>query len=292
MSVMRDPLATPSRLLGLLKYVAHRNGRTERKDVLRAILSPASLGKDEQADSAKFVATAIEECVAANLLISENDEFMLNPRLRWGVKDPDRFVRQLPITMADFLFSEGHSGNHDLGRMIGWYLAQDPLDPPENGKAIDRAITDQGVNDLLDMNTERLNQFDDWICYLGFAWRSGSQLIPDPTAHLRLRLESLFGEMNEMPLRQFMNNTASAVPVLDGGHLRVLVEPHGKVPQTQPGHVSPAMSLSLLRLRDEGDIQLETGADDAQMMVLSEGRSAHRFSTIKKGSRETWKDGR
>lgn len=285
MSVMRDPLATPSRLLGLLKYVVNRGGRADRKDVLRAILAPASLGDQEHHDGAKFVATALEECLAAGLLLADGDEFVLPPRHEWGIQNPARFIARLPVTMVDHLFAEGNNGNEDLGRVIAWYLAQDPLDPPADGRAIDRAITDQGVNDLLDVNTERLNQFDDWICYLGLAWRSGTQLIPDPTGQLRLRLEALFEGKREMSLRHFMTNAADAVPVLDGGRLRAMVEPHGKVPQSERDHVSPATSLALLRLRDEGEIELSAGADDAQMMVLSEGRTAHRFSTIKRGPR-------
>jgi hypothetical protein len=160
-------------------------------------------------------------------------------------------------------------------------LTQDPLNPPGNSKAINRAISDQGVSDLLDMNAERLNQFDDWAPYLGFAWRYKDQLVPDPTAHLRLRLDRLFGGKTELPLRQFIANVAEAVPVLDRGHLRAIVEPHGNVPRTDRDHLSPALSLALLRLRDEGAIELHKRADDAGMMVLSEGREAHRFSTIK-----------
>ena len=59
MSVMRDPLATPSRLLGVMKYVANRDGRAERKDVLRSMLAPASLGDQEHPDSAKFAVITV-----------------------------------------------------------------------------------------------------------------------------------------------------------------------------------------------------------------------------------------
>src|SRR5262249_16797914 len=110
--------------------------------------------------------------------------------------------RSLPLLLSDLFFGPEREENHDLGLVIAWYLTLDADDAPGTWDTVDLALREQvGGTRFGVTNPSPYGMFEDWACYLGFAWKHAAKvrdgscdaMTPDPTAQLRWRLPVLFG---------------------------------------------------------------------------------------------------
>ena len=278
MSVVTEAYAVPSRLIGVYRYFASRRGRSESVESVVNLLSPDSLratGKDTDSEGGgrDMVRNTVREAVAMGLLAELDGEVALSPPLIDGLKDP-LAEAALPKTLADLFFRPERDSNHDLGRQTAWYLAQDAYAAPGTWPEVEKAVSEHFGEDRIGLtNNARYGNFEDWVCYLGFAWthvRGGKDVLtPDPTAQLRLRFSELFpGNMKTRhTLPDVMSRLARDCPVFEGGFLRDEIE---RLLPREAGHLSSTTALGLLRLRDEGLIEL-TQESDAATMLLPDG---------------------
>jgi hypothetical protein len=288
MSVITEAYAVPSRLLGVYRYFVSRKGRSELEDTVINLLAPESLrstGKDSDTEGGgrDMVRKTIREAVAMGLLTEQDGNVGLSRFLLDGVKDPVAAEGALPKTLADLFFRSDCDSNHDLGRQTAWYLAQDVFDAPGNWKEVEDAVSKQFPEGRLGLtNSTPYGNFEDWVCFLGFAWthvRGGKDVLtPDPTAHLRLRFNELFpGNVNtHHSLPDVVNRLARICPVFEGGFLRNEIE---RVLPREAGYLSSTTALGLLRLRDEGLIGLAQESD-AATMLLPDGDSEEPVSHV------------
>ena len=110
------------------------------------------------------------------------------------------------------------------------------------------------------MNAERWVGFQRWACGLGFAWKTSTGLtVPDPTATLRDVIPEVFADDRRLPAGDFLKAIAKAVPVLDGGTYRKLVQDNLAEDQSlgPPRQLSQALTDALRRLERASEITIE-----------------------------------
>lgn len=288
MSVITEAYAVPSRLIGVYRYFVARKGRAEAIESVVNLLAPESLrvtGKetDSEGGGRDMVRNTVREAVAMGLLAELEGGVGLNPALLDGVKEPGAAEAALPKTLADLFFRPDCESNHDLGRQTAWYLAQDVCAAPGTWPEVEKAVSEQFGEDRIGLtNNARYGNFEDWVYFLGFAWthvRGGKDVLtPDPTAHLRLRLPELFpGKVNTRhALPDVMSRLSRICPVFEGGFLRDEIE---RLFPREPSHLSSTTALGLLRLRDEGLIDL-TQESDAATLLLPDGDRVEPISHV------------
>lgn len=292
MSVYSVATASPSRVLGVLRFVLASQGQCTTRASIEAMMTPpgwntdrseASAGDQEPGTGRGLLQPAYKESVRLGL-IEEKEKLV---RLGEGVNQKlisDR--RWWPLALFE-LIAQPQNENQDICRAFAWFLAQDVASVPATWAAM------QTKNEILsalgNMNSASFGQTQHWAAYLGFGWRCGrekrSLFVFDPTAHLKLRLSYEFGsKRREFSATEFLKDLARWCPVLDdGGYRRELETEHVLAPLAQ-GQVASPLSQALLRLREEGWIEM-SHASDAKAVLLHAGDEQERVSQI------AWKAG-
>jgi len=121
-------------------------------------------------------------------LLTENDgEYQLSSDLPKAARTQASAEEVLPVTLAALFLDQDRVTNHDLGLAIAWYLCQDAYGAPHNWNTIDAALREQVGGDRFGItNSTPYGMFEDWVCYLGFAWthalKDKTVLTPDMRA--------------------------------------------------------------------------------------------------------------
>lgn len=277
MSVLKTALANPSRMQGIFRYLLHAKGQREKREVLERILSPDKLVEDKTSPRPMFRA-ALNESLKCRLLIEEEEglDIAINPDLPEEVRNPQLGTQLLPNTLADLFFASDNEDEKDFAIDCAWYLAQDLYDAPGTWEEVEHRVNQQGVGDLLKLSNDRLfDQLGDWMCYMGLAWshalKEGKNLkkilVPDPTVYIRRNLNRLFkGQIgNKILLNEFINRLAIKCPIFETGSFRETIE--ANIGRRKPKYLSTSTAFALLRLQDEGYIQLRRESD-ADLMLL------------------------
>jgi hypothetical protein len=217
----------------------------------------------------------IQECVTLGLFVEADEAIGINPELPPEARTPGQAENVLPVTLSNLFFDPAREANHDLGQAIAWYLSQDVCAAPYNWGTVGVELRTQVAGDQFGITSDpRYGMFEDWVCYLGFAWTHAIKdkrwLTPDPTEHLRRRLPELFRDKPNQPLSivEVTRRLSALCPVFEDGFLRAKVEPLLK--SRDPNHLSAATAHAWLRLRDEGHVRL-TKESDANVLVMPDG---------------------
>lgn len=261
--------------------------RQENRGKLTRLLSPDKLseGKNKSAEHPMFDA-ALRESIKCGLLIEENEEIAINGHLPEASRHPQTGDKLLPDTLVQLFFASDNEDEEDLGRLIGWYLAQDIYDAPGTWQEIEQRVATQGVAESLDLkisSNSLSGQVEDWMCYLGFAWShalgGNKRIVAEPTAYLRRNLKEFFqGEVQaKLSIAEFVNRLAKKCPVFETGKFREQVE--GKIGFRLPNHLSTSTAFALFRLQDDGCIQL-VKESDADLFILPSVDKEAGFSHI------------
>jgi hypothetical protein len=136
-----------------------------------------------------------------------------------------------------------------------------------------------GNDSVFGQNDTRWNGLRKWAPFLGFGRvgnTQGSPLIIDPTDALRNALPIIFGNRLTLSADEFLFATAEAVPVLDHGIYRKMVEgklrenegPDGWLSPPQ-GQLSTSLSRALLRLISDGTLKVENRSDAPERARLT-----------------------
>lgn len=277
MSVLKEPLATPSRVRGIFRYLLQTKGQSQKREVLERILSPDELVKNAPSPRPmlrKTINEILEKDNEPGLLIEDKDkdEIAISPSLPEEARNPELGDRLLPNTLAYLFFASDNSDEEDFGLVCAWYLAQDIYDAPGTWEAVEQQVSKQGVGELLKMSNSTLyGQMDDWMCYMGLVWGhalDGKRVaVPDPTIYLKRNLNDLFnGQVGtELPIREFIDRLAKRCPLFETGKFRETIE--ANIGRRQPNYLSTSTAFALFRLQDEGYIQLKRKSD-ADLMIL------------------------
>jgi hypothetical protein len=287
MSVLKQPLANPSRIRGIFRYLLQTKNQREKREVLERIISPNKLVEGKSTPRPMFN-YSINESIKCGLFVEEDEEIAINPNLPEEARNPQLGDKLLPNTLADLFFASDNQDEEDFGLVCAWYLAQDIYDAPGDWKEVEKQVDEQRVGNLLKMSNNTLyGQMDDWACYLGLAWGhalNGKRLtVPDPTVYIKQNLKHLFnGQMGtKIIMKEFIDRLAKKCPLFETGKFRETIEANiGR--RHQPNYLSTGTAFALFRLQDDGYIQLERESDTDLMIlpkannqVSDEGRISH-----------------
>lgn len=293
MSVYSVATASPSRVLGVLRFVLASQGECTTRASIEAMMTPAgwttdrgeaSAGDHEAGTGRGLLQPAYKESVRLGLIEEKEKLVRLGERVNRKLISERRWW---PLALFE-LIVEPENENQDLCRAFAWFLAQDVTSVPTTWAGM------QSKNEILsalgNMNNASFGQMQHWAAYLGFGWRCGrekrSVFVFDPTAHLKLRLSFEFGsKRREFAATEFLKHLARWSPVVDDGAYRRELETEHVLAPAVPGQITSPLSQALLRLREEGWIEM-SHASDAKAVLLHAGDEQERVSQI------VWKAGR
>lgn len=162
----------------------------------------------------------------------------------------------------------------DFTRATAWLLAQDVYEAEHSSWPTVQAIMKiqtPGNDGIFGQNDTRWNGLRAWASFLGFGKAGntrGSPLIIDPTDALRHALPIIFGKRITLAADEFLASAAEAVPVLDTGAYRQLVESKLREHESPDGWLSPpqgqlstSLSRALLRLISDGTLRVKKDSD-------------------------------
>ena len=216
MSVLSQPYAVPSRVLGVYRYLLQARGQNESLDVLcRLLRTEPLIGRSDRASDAndegggrEMVRKTIQECGSMRLLMIEPDDTVrIHPDLSKQARDPALAEGLIRLTISGLFFQRDNPTNHDFGYILAWYLAQDVYNPPGHWNTVDKALRTQVGGDRFGVtNNVPYAMLEDWATFLGFVWmhslKGKSVMTPDPTAHLKVLLPEVF--LGRKRIRQAM----------------------------------------------------------------------------------------
>ena len=277
MSVLNQASDGLFNVLIVLVRVLVRLGPRSREDLLRACGAEV-----DDVDSGHLTRT-LNRWIELGLFGVENDAIgLLEPYRSILGKSADtaevrlpkvaRTVAMLPQNNLRFWESE-EAKSADLSRGVAWVLAQDiyTLNPSTERLAELETLqlTDPGRPIL--QNNGRRSELRTWMSYLGFA-REGSQWTVDPTDALRESLADIFDRGQELTAPDFVERTATILPVMDGGSYRRQVEAalnDAAWTRLRPGMLSTSLSRAIQRLEREGQIRVEQKSDAEGSLTLT-----------------------
>jgi hypothetical protein len=257
----------PGRIVALQELLVSRPGMRERRDVCESLLMPESL---LDADKKRLMVRAIlNEAAKLGLIAKHEDEIFLDNEIPKVLRDPKESRRYRPLAYMDLIANNDE--NRDLALAFAWWLTLPVVSAPGDWPTISRDKRFSAQAKHLNMNDVRYSIFAAWALYLGFAWRHLRQtLVPDPTRHIRWRLEQEFGAAQQaMSMTDFLRKLSVWCPVLDSGSFRLELENQGVLDKLPAKHLCSALSFSLVRLAEEGRLDL-THAADADALLLDE----------------------
>lgn len=287
MSLLNQPFAVPSRVKGAVQFLVRERGQRVLRESAEALLSPPSLkGEEGEPDNRAMVRRTIDECVRLRLFLEEGDYLSLNPELPAAVRDAGSVAQALPGTVLDLIL--GGSGNEDLMAPLAWFLAQDALNAPGTWDEFASALQTQGVADIFRFNGTRYDNFWYWSRYLGLTSAVGTppttgskteeRLMPDPTDCLRRVLQRVLGGRGDRrPLADALRHVSTLCPLFEGGAVRDTMDRYA--PGREARHLSSSTSLALLRLQEEGSVDMRM-LSDADAVVLVDGPDRRSVSEI------------
>ena len=210
----------------------------------------------------------------------------------------DKDYKRLPAICRRLLFSELNNQKFwdsegtlaaDFTRALAFILAQDIYAHEFDTHAHVQALEQRQVRDetrRILKNDVRWNGLRFWGDFLGFFWVDLRRW-PDPTTAIRDELQNVFGGQKEFSATDFIARIAVRLPVLDGGHYRLLVERTLDSSEWQrparPDLISTSLSRALWRLSQPGGpLRLESRADAGVGRTLqrADGRDWQTFTHV------------
>lgn len=294
MSVINEVYAVPSRVFGVYRLLLQQPGRKMNRAELENVLSPQSIlnmkdevdegGTDESSKkNLEMVHAVVNETVKMGLVLEQEGIVSLSQDLPKDMLDKNKGVEVFPFYIFDLFVSDMNQENHDLVRLLTWFLAQDAYDAPDTWKRFERALIHQVGEHKLDCtNDNRYSQFLYWSRFCGFTTMyeiDQKSLVPDPTIYMKWVLPSLFSERKNLSFNEVVRGLAQRCPVFEEGKFRNEMEVEYRHENRGERFLSTVTSHAWLRLRDEGYVTLDHKSD-AEVYVLIESDRQHRFSHI------------
>lgn len=271
-----EPQVTPSCLIAVIRYLVRctPNASEDRK-VLEAMLMPSALrrrndGAVEEQDRSALWET-VNEFKRLGLFEVSRERVSITDAVLGRHTDLHSIEIDLPLIVSDHISGRMGKPADRLIEATAWYLSLPVNRAPGRWEEIDEGDYRATAEALGLRNSVRAPQLRHWAGYLGLVWacslRGNAFLVPDPTAHIRLRLTGLRQDLGSewMPIRRFMTALSKQIPVLEGGEVRrrMAYQDRWEV----EARLSTSTSLALLRLQDERRLDLVANAD-ADMVVL------------------------
>ena len=261
---------------------------TMSKTKLLDICSPGSLGDSKQDMATKTLNRWIELGLFA---VTDKEDVKVVDEYRTALRKANssptaiaNVVRQIvlaPRNNENFLSDEEIRSAH-FSRAAAWLLAQEiHAFFPTSYSHVEQKTLEQtrDTKVILFQNDTRWAGYVSWATFLGLgrsdSGRSSGGIVIDPTLWIRQTALKLVPQKKDVPVTEFLDGLATAIPILDGGNYRTQVESKlhpekWKSPGT--GELSTSLSRALLRLQASGDLRFADRSDsDARVNLIGRG---------------------
>jgi hypothetical protein len=189
-----------------------------------------------------------------------------------------------PGLQTDFGENADKSMASDFTRALAWVLTQDPYSFPSAYSGVESLQSRQEISPPVFANDTRWPALTECAVFLGAGFTSSrSGLTLCPAFAVRTFLDEVFEDSTELSQADFFLRLAGALPIVDGGQYRMIVEAQTAKPWRKqlPSEVSPALSAALEALEAAGTLRLEMRSDAPTRMLLGRaGAEAHRITHI------------
>jgi hypothetical protein len=189
-----------------------------------------------------------------------------------------------PGLQTDFGENADKSMASDFTRALAWVLTQDPYSFPSAYSGVESLQSRQEISPPVFANDTRWPALTEWAVFLGAGFTSSrSGLTLCPAFAVRTFLDEVFEDSTELSQADFFLRLAGALPIVDGGQYRMIVEAQTAKPWRKqlPLEASPALSAALEALEAAGTLRLEMRSDAPTRMLLGRaGAEAHRITHI------------
>lgn len=274
MSVISTVEVMPNRIALVHRFLRMHADPLPEKTLLQLLSppeirkKPAAVPKPEEEKPGAVAPAVVRECKALGLIADAGgDQVCLAEDANMDIRV---FLEQRLLHPEE----AERCRQANVPYALAWFLCQDPASPlllRHNQK--DRVESDTGGKTLDLTNKDRFRHFGFWVRYLGLGWwlrGSGEErLVPDPTEALLRHLPAVL-QGGEGPIQEVIAALGKRLPVLETGAVRETVEswlPLEK--RREPGDLSPATSLALMRLQRRGVLALESRSDAPMMRLMT-----------------------
>lgn len=298
MSIITTFEAVPSRLFALYSALFDsENG--EVKDRIEAWATPPSLrsrgGEDGESTTLLFSNT-LAEARRLGLVEEVDGKLRLTNDAGGGGRKGSESESHFMSYMRRTLFNPDQAAEaKQSGFMVAlsWFLSSSPLRPMSFSK--------EPINELRALIGDHASKFEIsgfsswqnflyWSRYLGFATIVGGgnnpddvtsrRVIPDPMKAIESALPTIYAEVDDLPVEQFLSRLSAIFPVFETGSVRQDYEAMRINPLADGDkRLSITTSLALQRLADRQRLAMATVAD-APGRILDFGSREGRVSRI------------
>jgi hypothetical protein len=251
-------------------------------------------------------------CAPANLTVNENQRKKFRAELNFWMKKEhqlwyqnsesklclvDSKVESTPSSIATIINSILYASPikdlfdkktehvmRDLVIFLGCILSHDRY-LPYSSKLIESSQLDALFTHLsYGPNDNEKQTLLEYGVFLGFLEQSSRGYVVDPTRVVTSILPQIFSGGKELVAKEFVNELARSLPLLDGGVYRLEVETemrrNGWEHSSRPNQLSKVVSYVLERLRTNNVIEINRRADDRDAVFLQYPKRQTPFSTV------------
>ena len=248
------------------------------------ICSPKTLGDGKQDMAIRTLNRWIE---LGLFVVTEKEEVKVADEYRTSIRklnasvfsivDVARQIVLLPKHNQNF-WSDEENRSADFSRAASWILAQDvhAFVPTSYTQVEQKAFEQTGSPEVkLFQNDTRWSGFVSWATFLGLgrsdSGKASGGFCVDPTPWISESLTAILPRKNDMPVREFLDGLAEAIPILDGGRFRAEVESKllpekWKAPASDS--ISTSLSRALLRLQAKRMLRFSDRSDSESRVNL------------------------
>ncbi|MDB4370764.1 protein DpdG [Mariniblastus sp.] len=193
----------------------------------------------------------------------------------------------------DLFWETEKSLSADFTRALAWSLAMDAYSYPGNYKGVE--ILEQNTiaspEHRLFTNSTRWSGFTSWAGFLGFGNQHFGCFSMDPTCAINSLVSSLVPKATDVPIAVFVESLSAKLPVLDRGKYRTLVEEKvrsSKLIALGENELSTSLSRAILRLDEDGTLEIENKADakDKRVLLGRDSKVLRIISHVRLGSKK------
>jgi hypothetical protein len=256
-------------------FLERRKDGTIAEDVLREWLAPSTLFPTGRPPEDWGYTYAVE--VAEHLDLIERSTGQIHLTSQVGTIDEFRQnIRTRVMAKAELAFSEPEDPADELTRALAWWSHQ----PPQVLTSTTFEPLMAGLPFKPIRQPTRWAVFERWALFLGFAWRFGDGLIPDPTPAVSDVIDDVVppGEVIDAPV--FIRELAAQLPVLDAGQTFQRYRETVGLKQSADILEAP-LSMALLRLHQRSEVDFPPRAD-ADGMTLRCGGIERRIAQVRR----------
>lgn len=293
LNLYSDNAPVPSRMLALVKLLIKKE-HLPRKHAFHYVhptfvnpkeKSIQSLETLKESEQFKEVVGAAIEC---GLITTSglNEELCFNPIIDGHLLQLKNIDRTFPIVMANLALQSKIGDERNLfADICAWILHQSVMESPQDKGAWKSLLNKQNPSLYEKAGLKNDAAWDMvvyWMIYLGLAARTehiGIQgFYPDPTVFFDNHIKMIFGDDNELHIKEFISRMGKICPVLDGGSVF-----ESNDYQNKPGDViSDGVSFAFERLRYRRIIDFHCPNDERDFYRLFNDEKIA-FISLKKG---------